>query len=41
MLLLFVADVDAQKHVDDGLEEIWKLKFGQDIEAKVWSWFRS
>ena len=34
MFLLFVADVDAQKHVDDGLEEIWILKFGQDMEAK-------
>ena len=41
MLLLFVADVDAQKHVDDSLEEIWILKFGQDMEAKFWSWFRS
>ena len=40
MFLLFVADVDAQKHVDDGLEEIWILKLGQDMEAKFWSSFR-
>ena len=27
---------DAQERVDDRLVEILKLKFGQDIEAKVW-----
>ena len=26
-----VADVDAEKRVDDNLEEIWKLLFGQDF----------
>ena len=28
-----VADVDAEKRVDEILIEIWKLKFGQDFEA--------
>ena len=33
-----VADVDADKIVDDSLEEIWKLQFGQHIDAVVWSY---
>ena len=28
-----VADVDAEKRVDEILIEIWKLKFGQDFGA--------
>ena len=37
-----VADVDAEKRVDDSLVQIWKLKFGHtskfcfDFEHKVW-----
>ena len=27
-----VADVDAYKHVDDSLVQIWKLKFGHKIK---------
>ena len=27
-----VADVDAEKRVDDSLVQIWKLKFGQKIK---------
>ena len=40
-----VADVEAYKHVDDSLVQIWKLKFGHKIkflsyfEHKVWSRF--
>ena len=37
-----VADVDAEKRVDDSLVHIWKLKFGHfcsDFEHKVWSRF--
>ena len=34
-----LADVDAEKRIDDRLTESWKLKFGQDIEAEVWSCF--
>ena len=40
-----VADVDAEKCVDDNLVQIWKLKFGYkikfcpDFEHKVWSRF--
>ena len=29
--VVIVADVDAKKHVDDGLGQIWKLKFGHKI----------
>ena len=38
-----VADVHAEKRVDDSLAQIWKLKFGHkakfcsDFEHKVWS----
>ena len=35
-----VAHVDPEKLVDDSLVEIWRLKFGQDIEAVVWPCFR-
>ena len=31
-----VADVDAEKRVDDSLVEILKLKFGEDVKALVW-----
>ena len=31
-----VADVDAEKRVDEILIEIWKLKFGQNFGADVW-----
>ena len=43
-----VADVEAWKHVDDSLVQIWKLRFGHkikflsripDFEHKVWSRF--
>ena len=34
-LEIVVADIDAEKHVDDSLNEI--LKFCQNIEADVWS----
>ena len=40
-----VADVDAMKRVDDSLVQIWKLKFGHnvnfgpDFEHDVWSRF--
>ena len=40
-----VADVDAEKGVDNSLVRIWKLKFGPkinfcpDFELKVWSRF--
>ena len=40
-----VADVDAEKRVDDSLVQIWKLKFGHkvnfgsDFEHDVWSIF--
>ena len=40
-----VADVDAQKSADNGLVQIWKLKFGcrinfcLDFEHTVWSRF--
>ena len=34
-----VADVDAEKHVDDSLNDILKLKFCQNIKADVWSSF--
>ena len=43
-----VADVDAKKHVDNSLVQIWKLRFGHkikflsripDFEHKVWSRF--
>ena len=41
-----VADVEAYKHVDDSLVQIWKLRFGHKIkflsripEHKVWSRF--
>ena len=27
-----VADVDAEKHVDDSSMQIWKLKFGHKVE---------
>ena len=27
-----VADVDAEKRVDDSLVQIWRLKFGQKVE---------
>ena len=29
-----VADVDAEERVDDSLEEILNLNFGQDVEAE-------
>ena len=39
-----LADVDAEKRVEDGLVQIWKLNFGliklnlcSDFEYKVWS----
>ena len=31
-----VADVDAEKSVDDSLVQIWKLKFGQYFAAYIW-----
>ena len=40
-----VADVDAEKRVDNSLVQIWKLKFSHeanfcsDIQHKVWSRF--
>ena len=40
-----VAHVDDEKHVDNSLVQIWKLKFGPkiiffpDFELKVWSRF--
>ena len=38
-----VADIDAEKHVDDILVQIWKLKlklkFCSDFEHRVWSKF--
>ena len=39
-----VADVDAEKRVDDSLVQIWRLKFGHkvfssEIEHEVWSRF--
>ena len=39
-----VADVDAEKRVDDSLLQIWRLKFGHKvfsskIEHEVWSRF--
>jgi len=44
--LITVADVDAEKCVDNSLVQIWKLKFGPkiiffspDFELKVWSRF--
>ena len=27
-----VADVDAEKHVDDGLVQIWKMKLDQKVQ---------
>ena len=27
-----VADVDAEKHVDDSFVQIWKLKFGHKVK---------
>ena len=27
-----VADVDAEKHVDDGLMQIWKMKLDQKVQ---------
>ena len=39
-----VADVDAEKRVDDSLVQIWRLRFGHkvfssEIEHEVWSRF--
>ena len=28
-----VADIDAEKHVDDILAQIWKLKFGHKVKV--------
>ena len=30
-----LADVDAEKRIDDRLTESWKLKFGQDIRLEL------
>ena len=50
LVVVSVADVDAEERVDYSLVETWKLKlevddlnlnFGEDIEAEVWSRFSS
>ena len=33
-ILLSVADVDAEEHVDDSFVEILKLRFGRDFESE-------
>ena len=38
-LEIVVADIDAEKHVDDSLNEILELKFCQNIKADVWPSF--
>ena len=30
-----VADVDAKKHVDDGLVQIWKMKLVEKVRKKI------
>ena len=37
LVVVSVADVDAEKRVDDSLIEILKLRFGRDFEACFWS----
>ena len=34
-----VADIDAEKHIDDNLVQIWKLKFGHKVKVlfKLWT----
>ena len=39
LMLSFFHDAGIEKSVEDWLEEILKLKFGQNIEAEVWSSF--
>ena len=39
LVVVSVADVDAEKHVDDSLNDILKLKFCQNIKADVWPSF--
>ena len=39
LMLSFFHDAGIEKSVEEGLEEILKLKFGQNIEAEDWSSF--
>ena len=39
LMLSFFRDAGIKESVEDRLEEILKLKFGQNIEAEVWSTF--
>ena len=39
LILSFFRDAGIEESVEDRLEEILKLKFGQNIEAEVWSSF--
>ena len=38
VLVVTVADVDAEKRVDDSLVQIWKLKFGHKVNFLFRLW---
>ena len=41
LFFVSVVDVDAEERVDDSLVKILKLRFGEDFEAELWSWYWS